>query len=68
MGIISCSSPSAPIMQRVRPVAVKPPAVPPRRLVRRKGPKRLKKRVVTIEDLDKEMDEYRAAAPESPYP
>jgi THO complex subunit 4 len=54
--------------QRVKPVAVKPPAVPPRRVVRRKGPKRLKKRIVTVEDLDKEMDDYRAAAPEDGYP
>ena len=54
--------------QRVKPANVKSPALPPRRLVRRKGPKRLKKRVATVEDLDKEMDEYRAAALENPYP
>lgn len=54
--------------QRVKPLTVKPTAIPPRRLVRRKGPKRLKKKLVTVEDLDKEMEDYRAAAPENPYP
>ncbi|PPQ71766.1 hypothetical protein CVT24_006527 [Panaeolus cyanescens] len=37
-------------------------AVLPRRKVK-KGPKRIKKKVVTLEDLDKEMEDYRAAAP-----
>jgi THO complex subunit 4 len=31
----------------------------------KKGPKRLKKKVpLTIDDLDKEMEDYRAAAPD----
>ncbi|KAH9478738.1 mRNA export protein mlo3 [Psilocybe cubensis] len=37
--------------------------IPPRKLKTKKGPKRLKKRVVTVDDLDKEMEDYRAAAP-----
>jgi THO complex subunit 4 len=50
----------------VAPVTVAP--VPPRRMRQKKGPKRLKKRVeghtqpASKEDLDKEMDEYRAEA------
>ncbi len=51
----------------VAPVTVAP--VPPRRIRQKKGPKRLKKRVegytqqpASKEDLDKEMDEYRAEA------
>ncbi|KAF8813144.1 hypothetical protein BYT27DRAFT_7181730 [Phlegmacium glaucopus] len=43
-------------------VAVKPAPVPPRRVRQKKGPKRLKKK--TIDDLDKEMEDYRAAAPD----
>lgn len=52
------------------PVAVAP--APPRRVRQKKGPKRLKKRLAgyanarpaptSKEDLDKEMDEYRAEA------
>ncbi|KAF9051529.1 hypothetical protein BJ165DRAFT_1449412 [Panaeolus papilionaceus] len=46
-----------------KPIVVSPPiAVLPRRKVK-KGPKRLKKRTVTLEDLDKEMEDYRAGAP-----
>ena len=55
----------------VAPVTVAP--VPPRRMRQKKGPKRLKKRLAahahapratpaSKEDLDKEMDEYRAEA------
>lgn len=53
----------------VAPVTVAP--VPPRRIRQKKGPKRLKKLVAqsnqqrqsaSKEDLDKEMDEYRAEA------
>jgi THO complex subunit 4 len=46
----------------------KPTPIPPRRLRQKKGPKRLKKREQkTVADLDKEMDEYRASAPDD-YP
>ncbi|KAH0578290.1 hypothetical protein H2248_003916 [Termitomyces sp. 'cryptogamus'] len=37
--------------------------VPPRRIRQKKGPKRIKKRAaITIDQLDKEMEDYRAAA------
>ena len=45
-------------------VAVKAAPVPPRRIRQKKGPRRLKKRSTTVDDLDREMEEYRAAAPE----
>ena len=46
-------------------VAVLAAPVPPRKIRQKKGPKRLKKRVpVTVDDLDKEMDDYRASAPD----
>jgi hypothetical protein len=47
-------------------VAVKVAPVPPRRIRQKKGPKRLKKRTapLSVDDLDREMEEYRAAAPE----
>ncbi|KAF9552888.1 hypothetical protein CPC08DRAFT_714211 [Agrocybe pediades] len=49
---------------RAAPVASAAP-LPPRRIKTKKGPKRLKKRQpVTVDDLDKEMEDYRAAAPE----
>ena len=49
---------------------VKVAPVPPRKFRQKKGPKRLKKRTattttaLTTDDLDREMEEYRAAAPE----
>ncbi|KAG6875272.1 hypothetical protein C0992_004503 [Termitomyces sp. T32_za158] len=44
-----------------RPNAAIP--IPPRRLRQKKGPKRIKKRAaVTVDQLDKEMEDYRAAA------
>ncbi|PPQ89238.1 hypothetical protein CVT25_001317 [Psilocybe cyanescens] len=44
--------------------ATKPIPIPPRKLKTKKGPKRLKKRApATVDDLDKEMEDYRAAAP-----
>ncbi|KDR80373.1 hypothetical protein GALMADRAFT_136864 [Galerina marginata CBS 339.88] len=47
------------------PVQLNPIPIPPRRFRQKKGPKRLKKRTaVTIADLDQEMEDYRAAAPE----
>ena len=46
-------------------VAVKVAPVPPRRFRQKKGPHRLKKRSPTVDDLDREMEEYRAAAPDS---
>jgi THO complex subunit 4 len=46
-------------------VAVKAAPIPPRRIRQKKGPKRLKKKEpVTIDDLDREMEDYRAAAPD----
>ena len=48
-------------------VAVKAAPVPPRKIRQKKGPKRLKKKTqipLTIDDLDREMEEYRAAAPD----
>lgn len=45
-------------------VAVKAAPVPPKRIRQKKGPKRLKKRSATVDDLDRDMEEYRAAAPE----
>ncbi len=53
---------SSPLPQSVTPAVIKPAAIPPRRIRQKKGPKRLKKRK-TAEDLDREMDDYRAAAP-----
>ncbi|KAF8191803.1 hypothetical protein BJ912DRAFT_1021980 [Pholiota molesta] len=47
--------------------AVKEAPIPPRRFKAKKGPKRLKKRqraVTTVADLDKEMEDYRASAPD----
>ncbi|KAJ3509228.1 hypothetical protein NLJ89_g5334 [Agrocybe chaxingu] len=56
--------PARPQTQRSVPI-VKPAAIPPRRIKQKKGPKRLKKReAVTVADLDKEMEDYRAAAPD----
>ena len=47
-----------------RVAAVKAAPVPPRRIRQKKGPQRLKKRSPTVDDLDREMEEYRAAAPD----
>jgi THO complex subunit 4 len=44
-------------------VAVKAAPAPLRRTRQKKGPHRLKKRSPTVDDLDREMEEYRAAAP-----
>ncbi|EAU89565.1 hypothetical protein CC1G_02454 [Coprinopsis cinerea okayama7 len=49
------------------PPPTAPRAVPPRRPRIRKGPKRLQKKAVTVEDLDKEMEDYRAAIPENGF-
>jgi THO complex subunit 4 len=60
------ATPTGPRSDLFRPrIVVKAAAVPPRRIRQKKGPKRLKKRApLTIDDLDKEMEEYRAAAPD----
>ncbi|KAF8155531.1 hypothetical protein B0H34DRAFT_713663 [Crassisporium funariophilum] len=51
---------SAPVRSNVKTAPL-----PPRRFRQKKGPKRLKKRdPATVADLDKEMEDYRAAAPE----
>jgi len=62
---------SVPRIQAKKPSALKaaPAAsaapLPPRRVKQKKGPKRLNKRQpVTVDDLDKEMEDYRASAPE----
>ncbi|EDR08263.1 uncharacterized protein LACBIDRAFT_297749 [Laccaria bicolor S238N-H82] len=48
---------------RIAPVVAA--AVPPRRIRQKKGPKRLKKRApMTVDDLDKDMEDYRASAPD----
>ena len=44
-------------------VVTKPKAVPTKRKKTRKGPARLTKKRVTAQDLDEEIDEYRAAVP-----
>ncbi|KAF9528687.1 hypothetical protein CPB83DRAFT_766388 [Crepidotus variabilis] len=57
--------PVAPVTHftsRVAPALVAPASIPPRRVRTKKGPKRLNKRAVTAEDLDQEMEDYRAAA------
>jgi len=47
------------------PAQLAPIPIPPRRFRQKKGPKRLKKRApATVADLDQEMEDYRAAAPE----
>jgi len=51
--------PAAPVE-----VATKPKAVPTKRKKTRKGPARLTKKKVTVQDLDEEMDAYRAAVPQ----
>ncbi|PPQ67210.1 hypothetical protein CVT26_007283 [Gymnopilus dilepis] len=64
------SGPSAKPSLRTasRPLNVTPASadeipIPPRRMKQKKGPKRLKKRMpVTVADLDREMDDYRASA------
>ncbi|CAA7269978.1 unnamed protein product [Cyclocybe aegerita] len=61
------NAPRAPVRSQIQSSApiVKPAAIPPRRIKQKKGPKRLKKReAVTVADLDKEMEDYRAAAPD----
>jgi len=45
-------------------VATKPKAVPTKRKKTRKGPARLTKNKVTVQQLDEEMDAYRAAVPQ----
>ncbi|TFK22138.1 hypothetical protein FA15DRAFT_50592 [Coprinopsis marcescibilis] len=52
----------------VQPVSVAPaiPVARPRTRVK-KGPKRLNKKQVTIEDLDQEMDNYRASFPDDEF-
>jgi len=52
-------APAAPVE-----VATKPKAVPTKRKKTRKGPARLTKKRVTVQDLDEEMDAYRAAVPQ----
>ncbi|KAF5311093.1 hypothetical protein D9619_008160 [Psilocybe cf. subviscida] len=53
-----------PLVAPLVAVAVKP--IPPRKPKIKKGPKRLKKRApATVEDLDAEMEDYRAKAPGS---
>ncbi|KIK06397.1 hypothetical protein K443DRAFT_3172 [Laccaria amethystina LaAM-08-1] len=48
---------------RIAPVVAA--AVPPRRIRQKKGPKRLKKRApLTVDGLDKDMEDYRASAPD----
>lgn len=44
-------------------VVTKPKAVPTKRKKTRKGPARLTKKRLTVEDLDEEMDAYRASVP-----
>ena len=51
-----------PFQPRVGVKATAP--VPPRRIRQKKGPRRLRKRATTADDLDREIEEYRAAAPE----
>ncbi|KAF8903378.1 hypothetical protein CPB84DRAFT_1707077 [Gymnopilus junonius] len=59
-----------PQQRAYRPLNVTPASadeipVPPRRVRQKKGPKRVNKRAsVNVADLDREMDDYRAAAPE----
>ena len=45
-------------------VATKPKAVPTKRKRTKKGPARLTKKKPTVQDLDEEMDAYRAAVPQ----
>lgn len=45
-------------------VVTKPKAVPTKRKKTRKGPARLTKKRVTAQDLDAEMDAYRAGIPQ----
>jgi hypothetical protein len=45
-------------------VATKPKAVPTKRKKTKKGPARLTKNKPTVQDLDEEMDAYRAAVPQ----
>jgi hypothetical protein len=45
-------------------VVTKPKAVPTKRKKTKKGPARLTKKKVTVQDLDEEMDAYRAAVPQ----
>ena len=45
-------------------VLTKPKAVPTKRKKTRKGPARLTKKKPTVQDLDEEMDAYRAAVPQ----
>jgi hypothetical protein len=42
----------------------KPKAVPTKRKKTKKGPARLKKQKLTVQELDEEMDAYRAAVPQ----
>lgn len=59
------SHPPLKVTPRAVPAPAKPAPIPPRRFRQKKGPKRLKKREpVTVADLDKEMEDYRASAPE----
>ncbi|KIM47157.1 hypothetical protein M413DRAFT_270472 [Hebeloma cylindrosporum] len=65
----AAASKSAPrplnVTPRAVPAPAKPVPIPPRRFRQKKGPKRLKKKEpVTVADLDKEMEDYRASAPE----
>lgn len=43
---------------------MKPKAVPTKRKKTRKGPARLTKMKVTVQELDDQMDAYRAAVPQ----
>jgi len=59
-------TPTAPRSVPFHPrLAVKPAPIPPRRIRQKKGPNRLKKKQpLTIDDLDRDMEAYRAAAPD----
>jgi len=58
--------PTGPRFVEFHPRAeVRAAPIPPRKIRQKKGPKRLKKKApVTIDDLDREMEAYRAAAPD----
>jgi len=62
----SPATPTGPrsVMFHPRVAAVKAASVPPIKMRQKRGPKRLKKRAPTVDDLDREMEEYRAAAPD----
>jgi len=60
--------PAVPVEVVTKPKAegvTKPKAVPTKRKKTKKGPARLTKKKVTVQDLDQEMDAYRAAVPQT---